>query len=87
MSTIRMGRVARSIPMARPPADADEPCYWCGEPYSRHSQRETEQVNQSTSAPQVPCRGLSVYYLRHAEGIAREPSGTLDEKWKGENKP
>lgn len=71
MPAIRMGRIARSIPMARPPADSDEPCYWCGRAYSTHGQREAERGNPPT--PQVPCRGLSVYYLRRAEGIARTP--------------
>lgn len=72
MPTIRMGRVARSIPMARPPADSAEPCYWCGKPYTAHGGRESDPAS-----PQAPCRGLSVYYLRRAEGIARTPEAEL----------
>lgn len=86
MPTIRMGRIARSIPMARPPVNSDEPCYWCGGPYSAHGQREAERG--TPPAPQVPCRGLSVYYLRRAEGIARTPATEIkaDKSDKGEDR-
>jgi len=74
-----MGRVARSIPMARPPADADEPCYWCGQPYGKHTDRPRREPAEPPSAP---CKGLSLYYLRRAEGIARETQDTVEEKWR-----